>query len=109
MAKQIGLNECLFLGHRGELDLLDTDELLVVILGNEQVGQVGNGFNGRNVSSGQTLLAIIDHARLELAQLASDLVCRQIDGGVHVRTMLGNANHRATGANGDLDDGGVGI
>ena len=35
MAKQIGLNECLFLGHRGELDLLDADELLVVILGNE--------------------------------------------------------------------------
>ena len=93
MADQIGLNERFLIGHGGELNLLDTHELVVLILGEQQVGQIGNGLDRGDLGGGQTLLTVVDHARLELAELARHLFSGEVDRGIHVRTVLGHADH----------------
>ncbi len=109
MADQVGLDERLLLGHGSELNLLDTHELVVLILGDQQVGQVGDGFDRGDLGGGQTLLTVVDHARLELAELTRHLFGGEVDRGIHIRTVLGHANHRTAGADRDLDDGRAGV
>ena len=65
MAQQVDLDQRLLLGHGRELDVLLANKLAVfLVLGNKQVGEVGNARNGSDLCGGQTLLAFVDNLGL---------------------------------------------
>ena len=109
MAQQIGLYQRLLLSHRGDIDDLLADEQIVLLLGQQQVGQILDALDRCDIRCAGTALAVVHDLGLKLAQLAGDLIGGEVDGGVHICAMLGNANHRTAGTNRNLDDCRVGV
>ena len=104
VSDEVRLHERFLFGHRGDVDDLLAHEQIVFFFGQKQVGKIVDGRHRRNLGCRGTLLAVVDHLRLELAQLARDLIGRKVDGGIHIRPVLGHANHRASRTDGDLHD-----
>ena len=109
MTEQIGLHQRLLLSHRSDVDNLLADEQVVFLLGQQQVGQILDALDRCDIRGAGTTLAVVHDLSLELAQLAGNLIGGEVDGGIHICAVLGNANHRAAGTNRDLDDCRVGV
>ena len=105
MTQQVDLHQGLFLGQRRKLDLLHADDFLI---GGELRHQALGIELADRGDCGLARLAV-EHAGLELAKLAKNLGCRNVDGGVHVLFGLLHAYDVALGAQRNLADSGGGV
>ena len=84
VAEQIGLHQRLLLSHRSDIDDLLADKQVVLLLGQQQVGQILDALDRCDIRGAGTALAVVHDLGLELAQLAGDLIGGEIDGGIHI-------------------------